>query len=321
MPEREPHDSAEEGDGTDEDRPADRPGVVGADADTTGPGDPDEQGDPNEQSDPNEQGDPDEQGDSVVLGEPLSASAGDGAADSVGGPAFWREWVIPRRGQLVVAVLLGGLAFAMTAQINQGEEEDFSSLRGVELVELLKSTDAANERLADQIEELGRTRDELESSTQRSETAERQARERADALAILAGAVGATGPGLTITIDGPEDEVGAAQLLDAIEELRDAGAEAFSINGAARVVAQTYFLDTENGRVSVGGRDVQRPFTIDAIGDPETMAEAVGIRGGLVDSIEFRGGTISVETKDSLSITALAELSRPEYSRPTSQPE
>ena len=121
---------------------------------------------------------------------------------------------------LVMAVLIGVLAFAMTTQIVQDDATDYTSVRGVELVELLKSIDAANERLATQIDDLTATRNDLLSSTRRSEDAEKEARKRAEQLAILAGSAGATGPGVEVTIDDPDEAVSANQLLDAVQELR-----------------------------------------------------------------------------------------------------
>jgi uncharacterized protein YlxW (UPF0749 family) len=219
--------------------------------------------------------------------------------------------------QLLVAVLIGGLAFAMTAQIGQDDATDYTSVRGVELVELLKSIDAANERLGTQIDDLTKTRNDLLSSSQRSQNAEKQARQRSAQLAILAGSAGATGPGVVVTIEDPDEAVSASQLLDAIEELRDAGAEAIAINGTARVVAQTYFLDDEKS-IRVGGREVKRPFVIEAIGDPDTMAEAVRFRGGLIDRVSNVGGRATVAERKKVTITALADVKSPEYARPTS---
>jgi uncharacterized protein YlxW (UPF0749 family) len=229
----------------------------------------------------------------------------------------WRSLLRPASSQLVMALLLAGLAFAMTAQIRHKDTADYSGVRGGELVELLRSLDAANERISTQVSDLTLTRNELLSSTKRSEKAERQARKRADDLSILAGSAGASGPGVTLTIDDPDEKIDAAALLNAVEELRDAGAEVVAIDGSARVVAQTYFLDDDNG-VRVGGRAVKRPFVIEAIGDPSTMAEAVKFRGGLADKVHNRGGTLSVSTSDKITITALADVKRPEYAQPSS---
>jgi uncharacterized protein YlxW (UPF0749 family) len=223
----------------------------------------------------------------------------------------------PSWSQVIVAVLIGSLAFAITLQIRQSKTNDYSGVRGDELVELLKSLDSANERINTQIEDLTSTRNDLLSSTKRSAEAEKQAKERSEQLSILAGTSGATGPGVMLTIDDPSTSIDAAQLLDAVQELRDSGAEAIVINGVARVVAQTYFLDGDKS-IRVGGRDLKPPFVIEAIGGSHTMAEAVRFRGGLIDRITNRGGTATVIEQKKITITALADVKSPEYARPTS---
>ena len=229
----------------------------------------------------------------------------------------WRSLLRPASSQLVVALLLAGLAFAMTTQFQHKDAADYSGVRGTELVQLLRSLDAANERISTQVDELTVTRNDLLSSTQKSAEAERQARKRADDLSILAGSAAASGPGVTLTIDDPDSRIDAAALRNAVEELRGAGAEVVAINGSARVVAQTYFLDDGNS-VRVGSRELKRPFVIEAIGDPSTMAEAMRFRGGLVDKFQNRGATLNVSTSDDITITALADVKRPEYAQPSS---
>ncbi len=219
-----------------------------------------------------------------------------------------------RLSQILVAVLLGSLALALTIQVRDEPDDEFQNARSEDLVELLKSLDAANQRLDRQIDDLTETRDDLLDSSRQSEAARDQARAQADALAILAGTVPATGPGVVVTISDPEGGVDAGALLDAVEELRNAGAEAIAINGTARVVGQTYLIDTDEG-IRVGGRDVQPPYVIEAIGDTDTMAAATQIIGGLVDSIERRGGEVGVTRRDNLTITALADVRAPEYAR------
>jgi uncharacterized protein YlxW (UPF0749 family) len=229
----------------------------------------------------------------------------------------WRSLLRPTVPLVVVAILLGGLALAMIAQIRDKDTDDYSGVRSGDLVELLKSLDAANERLSTQIEELTATRNGLLNSTQRSEQAEKQAKARAQQLAILAGTSGATGPGVEVVIEDPNKDIDASALLDAVEALRDSGAEAIAINGVARVVAQTYFLD-DDGEIRIGGREIKRPYRIEAIGDASTLAGAVRFPGGLIDRISTRGGTAFVTKQDKVTITALADIKNPEYARPSS---
>ncbi len=229
----------------------------------------------------------------------------------------FRALLRPNLTQLLVAVLIGALAFAITVQVRDDGTEDYSSVRGDNLVELLKSLDSANRRLDTQIDDLTATRNGLLSSTQLSEKAEKQAKLRAEQLGILAGTTGATGPGIELTITDPDKTIDASALLDAVEELRDSGAEAIAINGVARVVAQSYFLD-DGEKIRIGGREIKQPYRIEAIGDSSTLAVAVRFRGGLIDRVETRGATATVTEMDKVTITALADVKTPEYARPTS---
>ena len=229
----------------------------------------------------------------------------------------WRSLLRPSFPLVTVGVLLGILGLAMVAQINEKDTDDYSNVRGEDLVELLKSLDAANERIGTQIDELTATRNGLLNSTQLSEKAEKQAKLRAEQLAILAGTSGATGPGVEVVIDDPNKDIDASALLDAVEKLRDAGAEAIAINGVARVIAQTYFLDDDD-EIRVGGREIKRPYRIEAIGNASTLDGAVRFPDGLIDGISTRGGTATVTKQDKVTITALADVKAPEYARPSS---
>lgn len=217
---------------------------------------------------------------------------------------------------IIAGLLVAVLAFAITVQVRHDDDaQDFSNLRGADLAEMLKSIDATNQRLADQIDELTKTRDELKADTTNSAQAEKAARDRANAMAILAGSVGAQGPGVQITITAPDETITASVLLDAVQEMRDAGAEAIVINGVSRVVAHTWFADDEAG-VRVGGRILQPPYVIEVIGEPDTLAKAVKFRGGLADRVQSRGGTVDVVKRDKISITALADEVEGQYARP-----
>lgn len=230
------------------------------------------------------------------------------------GPVTSTMWSA-RRMQWVGAALVAVLAFGITVQIDQDEQQDYTSLRGVELVELLKSVDAANERLDRQIQELTATRDELQSSSAQSDEARRQARRTADELAILAGQVGAEGPGVRLTIRDPDKVLGAGNLLDVIQAMRDARAEAISINGSVRVVAQTTFIDTADG-IQAGPVLLEPPFIIEAIGAKSRLDQVINFRTGVLDKLQEAGAQGSVTQLDDLKISVLAEATSPQYAQP-----
>lgn len=216
-----------------------------------------------------------------------------------------------------MAVLLALLGFAAAVQVRANAADGvFPGARRGDLVQLLDSLDAANSRAEKQIAELEATQRELQTSSDRRRAALQEARQEATTLAILAGTVPATGPGVVINIEDPGDAVGAATLLNAVQELRDAGAEAIEINDSVRVVAQTYFADGEGG-VAVDGVQLKPPYVIDVIGSPSTLSVATGFPGGLEDEVTALGGRVEVTQADAVDVTALAEARTPEYAAPT----
>ncbi|MGH3483018.1 MAG: DUF881 domain-containing protein [Nocardioidaceae bacterium] len=253
--------------------------------------------------------------------EPETADSESGRTDPTKAPDGLRKLVQivrkpPGRGQILVAVLLAVLAFGAVVQGRTvSGSGDYAGARRGDLIQLLDSLDAARDRAESQLRELQNTKLELENDSTSTQAALREAREEASTLAILSGTVGATGPGIVIRIDDPADQVGASTLLNVVEELRDAGAEAIEINDSARVIAQTYLADSTDG-VSVDGTVVSSPFIIDVIGHPHTLGEAVEFPGGVTEIVESLGGTVDVDERDTVDVTSLAVRREPEYSQP-----
>jgi uncharacterized protein YlxW (UPF0749 family) len=147
--------------------------------------------------------------------------------------------------------------------------------------------------------------------------AREDAQQRVDELAILAGTAPAEGPGIRMRISDPENKVGADVVLDAVEEMRDAGAEVIEINGQARVVGSTWFGD-DGSRLLVDGVPVSRPLTIAVIGDPHSLEEAARFRGGIVSEIMGAkiGGDVQIDQSDDLVVASLHAPPASQYARP-----
>ncbi len=82
-------------------------------------------------------------------------------------------------------------------------------------------------------------------------------------------------------------------ILQVINELRDAGAEAISLNGE-RVVS-TSEVRCAGSTVSINNNRYAAPFVIKAIGDPTNLENALLMRNGVIDSLTFYG--INAEVK------------------------
>jgi uncharacterized protein YlxW (UPF0749 family) len=117
-----------------------------------------------------------------------------------------------------------------------------------------------------------------------------------------------------MTIADPGAKMTPPVLLDAIEELRDAGAEAIQVNNV-RIVASSHFSQGASG-IAIDGKNVTQPYTISAIGDPATMSSAMQIPGGLAENVRQLGATINIASEKELTVGALHTLTEPRYARP-----
>ncbi|MFC4907287.1 DUF881 domain-containing protein [Actinomadura gamaensis] len=240
-----------------------------------------------------------------------SAGGGKAGAPAGGGEAergplrLLADMLRPRltRGQVAGALLCLVLGFAVVTQVRaNGRDTKFATARQDELVGILSDLTQRSERLRADLRDLENTKAGLERDA-RGQTALEEARRRAEDYGLLAGTVPAEGPGVEITVTDPRRAVRAADLLDALEELRDAGAEVVQV-GDVRAGVDTYFVDRPEG-VLADGRFLPPPYRILAIGDPHTMATALGIPGGVVRTLRGLGAGVTVTPRARMTVSAV----------------
>ncbi len=222
------------------------------------------------------------------------------------------------RGNLLATGLTLCLGFAIATQIQQTQETGLTSLRQDELVRVLDDVNQRSSRLDQQVRELEAQREVLTSGANTAAEAAAQAQKRLDQLSILAGTAPARGPGIALTISDPSGAVRGPVLLDVLQELRDAGAEVVQVGGV-RVVAGSFFTDAGTS-VTLDGQPLSRPFVFLAIGDPKTMASAMQIPGGIVDTARRLGANAVIEERGTVEITALHTPKAPRYAQPVPEP-
>ena len=243
---------------------------------------------------------------SAAEGAAGNGSAGDGDPDAghEGGAGKPGPPGLPaprqmRLTRVAVALLLMLLGFSLAVQVRSvSGDPTLAALGQEDLVRILANLDAHEERLREEIEELEESRRRLTTAGESQQEALAEAERRADELGILAGTLPAEGPGLVVSLRGGQEAVSGARLLDAVQELRGAGAEAMQIQGVdgppVRVIASTYFGDADGG-VVVDGVTMRAPYTLTVIGDPKTLAPALNLPGGVVESVQREGGTVTVQ--------------------------
>ena len=142
-----------------------------------------------------------------------------------------------------------------------------------------------------------------------------EARARLTSLSIQVGTAPATGPGVTMTLTDPAGGVGSEVILDLIQELRAAGAEAISIagaNGEPIRIGVNSWVSGRGGEIELDGTRIEQPYTVTAIGDPPTLAAALNIPGGVFDNVVRRaiaaGHDLRLATIESAPIRSTRKL-------------
>ena len=218
------------------------------------------------------------------------------------------------RTQVLATVLTVLLGVAMVAQARSTDEAGLRQLRQSELVALLDDASTRIDALQREVVELEADRDRLQGQQGDAAAAE-AARQRLDSYRILAGTVPVEGSGITVFVSDPQDTITQTMLLDAIQELRDAGAEAIQI-GPVRVVASSHVAIGAEGGVVLDGQLLRQPYRLLAIGDAHTLAGAMAIPGGFTDSLRGAGATVEVTESQKLLVDAVHKPVAATHARP-----
>lgn len=134
--------------------------------------------------------------------------------------------------------------------------------------------------------------------------------EDAEKYRMFLGKVKVKGKGITVTLeDGAYDPkkenvnsyiVHDHHVFKVINELYIAGAEAIAINGQ-RINHDSYIIC--NGPViTVDGIPFPEPFQVTAIGDPNVLASALSINGGVKDQLVNDNIVFTIEKRDEVQI-------------------
>ena len=135
--------------------------------------------------------------------------------------------------------------------------------------------------------------------------------ENTENLKLQAGLLPLEGTGLIIKMDDSTKEAKSGEnpnlylihdddLLKVINELRAAGAEAISINGQRLI--ETSEIRCAGPTLSVNNVRSSAPYEIHAIGDKDTLENAIKMRGGVAETLKVWGIHLEIETSNNVYI-------------------
>lgn len=217
----------------------------------------------------------------------------------------------------IISIVLGLMCFALTlgicVQIRTVKSSNSVVSQNYEENNLRAEVLKYKEKYDNKYEELEKAEKELEeerkSSTENNSELEKKEEEIKKGNKMI-GLAEVTGPGIIVTLsDSKKDATSVldpssllvhdADVLCIINELKNAGAEAISINDE-RIVPTTSITCGGN-IIEINGEKVGAPFVIKAIGLPEQLMGALSRQNGYVDIL--RGASVEVDLKKSNNIT------------------
>ncbi|MEB3329415.1 MAG: DUF881 domain-containing protein [Candidatus Sericytochromatia bacterium] len=219
-----------------------------------------------------------------------------------------RHWLLP----ITAIAAASGFLIAVQFKTQAAYRDGLPSRRVEELVVMLKDAEAENARLAAQVETL---RNNLKTAVEPSGQSVVLPR-RLRALA---------GPGIEVEIADSAKPLAKGEnpniaivhnedLLKIVNELRASGATALAINDQR--LMETSEISCAGPTILVNKTRLAPPFLIRAIGDPDTMLAALGLRGGVVEYLQFYGIQVNISRKPEIQVPMYVGGSSYLYAKP-----
>ena len=218
--------------------------------------------------------------------------------------------------KITISIVLGIMCFALTlgivVQMKTVKNSNSAVSSNYQVNNLRAEVLKYKERYDNKFSELENAEKQLEdarksSTANDSELAQKEEEIKEDNKML--GLTDATGPGVIVTLSDSKKDIATSlnpsqllvhdlDVLSVINELKNAGAEAISINDQ-RIVPTTGIICGGN-IIDINGEKVGAPFEIKAIGLPEQLS-ALDRPGGYLQTL--RTYTVGAELKTANSIT------------------
>lgn len=227
----------------------------------------------------------------------------------------WECTTLLKQGQLsitMVCVVLG-VMLAIQFRTTEGIRSTLPYQRAEDLTQRIMQVEKERDTLTEQLHSLRQS----------------SGGETAETVRMGAGLVPLTGAGVIITVDDTKPAVPPSSknpslfllkdedLLKILNELRAAGAEAIAINNQ-RLVASSE-IRTAGTLLSVNNTNISTPIEIKAIGHPATLENALKMRGGVIETLQFWGIQTTVKQTETVEIPAFKGTFHFQYAQPVGE--
>ena len=206
---------------------------------------------------------------------------------------------------LIVSIIFVSVLYIQFKTVENVNETEIETMRDEELrekISLWKSKyEETNDKLQENNSKINEYLDKIESNEEASEILDEELKKSK----LILGTTDVVGEGVVITLTDTEDHpIKASDLIDLLNELRYAGAEAISINGI-RVINMTDIADIDTYIIMKPSQRIFSPYIVKAIGDQTYLSSALSLKtSGFIDSNTILGKTVEMTKEKNISIMA-----------------
>lgn len=215
-----------------------------------------------------------------------------------------------KRNKIIFSIILGVVCFILTMviflqfkTISQTDIISIESMREEELKQELSTYKTKYDEVITKLEENNKKILEYEKSLSSEEEATNLINKELKESNDLIGKNSVQGEGIIITLtDTKDSKITANDLLTLMNELKQAGAEAISINDQ-RIVYNTYIVDINYTYISVNGKRIVSPYVVKAIGNTTYLESALSQKQyGYIDKMLAAKKSVVLERQSLIDI-------------------
>ena len=219
-----------------------------------------------------------------------------------------------RRNQVTIAAVMFVLGLLVVVQLRaQTVGSPLLQLSSQDLTVLVANLNGRNDQLRREVANLERDLETLTTDKSRGEISLDDLRAELARVRAYAGMDPVVGSGVSVTVSGPVDGAG---LADLVNELRNAGAEAIAVGGVRDVPGVV--AEGLPGQVTLEGTPLGDTVDLTAIGAPDKLTGSLTRSGGVIAQLAATQPdvVVTVTPMDRLELPATSHELVPIHGRP-----
>lgn len=215
-----------------------------------------------------------------------------------------------KKGKIVMTITIGLMCFVlvyvMFLQFKVVEQTDLTEIETMqeqELREALASWKSKYDDASEQLQETITKKEEYIEKINSNEEATELLEKDLENANILLGKTDVKGEGVIVTLENNDTSlITADDLVTLINELKDAGAEAISINDQ-RITNMTDIVLINDRHILVNSQNISSPYVVKAIGNKTYLQSALSLKNvGFIDEYKAYNKNVKLETKNNITI-------------------